>query len=91
MITGVYISNNSEPVLEGPDFGDKLILYNNNTFKSDTWGEGTFRLKYSFFETRIVLKYGGAIYNSYFYRPFFFGAPRISLFRDLNYYYEKIE
>jgi hypothetical protein len=44
MITGEYVSNNTESVLEGAGrSGEKLFLLEDNKFKSDTWGNGTYK------------------------------------------------
>ena len=93
MIKGVYVSNNTEPMVDGPRFGDTLILLDNNKFLSDTWGEGIYKLEHTFKGTRLDLSYnyefGKAGYNSYFYRSYFYGKPRIVVFRDLNFYFKK--
>jgi hypothetical protein len=96
MITGVYISNNNQSILEGPNrIGEKLFLLEDNKFKSDTWGNGTYELKYTFKGTRIDLTYnyefGKAGYETSINRGYFIGKPQIILDRDLEFYFQKIE
>ncbi len=96
MITGTYISNNNQSVLEGPNgMGEKLFLLEDNKFKSDTWGNGTYELKYSFKGTTIDLTYnyefGKAGFVTYIDRNYFFGNPKILLDKDLKFYFAKIE
>ncbi len=96
MITGEYVSNNTESVLEGPGrIGEKLFLFKDNKFKSDTWGNGIYTLKYTFGGTRIDLTYnyefGRASYVTSINRSYFFGKPQIILERDLEFYFEKIK
>lgn len=37
MISGIYVSNNKQSLIDGPNFGDTLKIYNNNRFESQTW------------------------------------------------------
>lgn len=94
-VTGIYLSNNSAPLADGPGFGDTLELLDDNSFRSDTWGSGTFNLRHAIggtsLELRYKYEYGSAGYITQFYRPFFYGKPRISIFRDANSYFEKIK
>lgn len=61
-LSGRYINNNTEHVIEGPkpvsQGIDTLILKNDNTFESQTWGAGNYVVKPSIFGTRIELIYG---------------------------------
>jgi len=96
MITGEYVSNNAQSLLEGPGRrGEKLFLLEDNKFKSDTWGNGTYKLKYTFGGTRIDLTYnyefGKASYHTSINRSYFFGKPQILLDKDLEFYFEKIK
>ncbi len=96
MITGEYVSNNTKSLLEGPSrSGEKLFLLDDNKFESDTWGNGTYKLKYTFGGTRIDFTYnyefGRAGYLTSINRSYFFGKPQIILDRDLEFYFEKIK
>lgn len=94
MIPGTYVSNNKESLMDGPDFGDTLKIYNNNRFESQTWGNGTYKLKHSLKGTTIHLTYkyefGNAGYEMNINRTLF-GKPRINLNSDLEYYFEKVD
>ncbi len=60
-IIGKYVNNNTEPTLEGPspiqNGVDTLRLFDNGTFKSRTWGDGTYEFEDSFFKSKIDLTY----------------------------------
>ena len=94
MISGTYVSNNKQSLIDGPSFGDTLKIYDNNRFESQTWGKGTYELKHSLVGTKIDLiykyEYGNAGYEMNIYRTFL-GIPRIDLDRDLEYYFEKVD
>lgn len=94
MISGTYVSNNTQPILEGPYDSYTLVLFDDNKFISETWGEGTYQLNYSIRGTQIDLNANDASgmggFNSHLERSFY-GKPRIVLFRDLNFYFEKIK
>ena len=94
MISGTYVSNNKQSLIDGPNFGDTLKIYSNNRFESQTWGNGKYRLKHSLNGTKIDLTYkyefGNAGYEMNIYRTFF-GKPRIDLDSDLEYYFEKVD
>lgn len=47
MISGKYVYNFPFSVVEGSNSGDELVLNENGTFKSDTWGNGTYTLTFS--------------------------------------------
>ena len=97
-LEGFYVNNNTEYVLEGPrpisQGVDTLIIHSDNTFDSQTWGKGTYKVKQSFFGTRIDLTYeyemGKAGYEMKVTSPLF-GQERIWLDYDLNFYFEKIK
>lgn len=97
-LQGRYINNNADYVFEGPrpisQGVDTLVIKNDNTFDSQTWGTGTYKVKPSIFGTRIDLTYdyemGKAGYEMLVTSPLF-GQERIWLDYDLNYYFEKIK
>ena len=90
IMTGTYVSNNSEPILEGPSGIDTLILNGDGTFESG-WANGKWRIENGNFEATYSYSFGKAGFSRSIYRPFFIGQPRISIFKDLNYYYRKIK
>lgn len=94
MISGTYVSNNKQSLIDGPNFGDTLKIYSNDRFESQTWGNGKYKLKHSLTGTNIQLNYrfefGEASYEMNIYRSFF-SKPRINLDSDLEYYFEKID
>lgn len=88
LIVGTYESHISNPfATHGISHGETLILKEDNTFVSQTWGPGTYTLSGS----RIDLFFNNEVYSTYFYRPYFFGTPRIVIFKDLNSEYVKIK
>ena len=97
-LEGRYINNNADNVLEGPrpisQGVDTLVINDDNTFDSQTWGEGTYKVEPSIFGTRIDLTYdyemGKAGYKMLVTSPLF-GQERIWLNHDLNFYFEKIK
>jgi hypothetical protein len=90
-VVGKYIGKvNSSFGANGVNDGEKLELFYDNSFKSDSWGSGTFRLKYGIDGTRIVFKFNGEVVSTYFYRSFLFGKPKIVIFRDFGSAFEKI-
>ena len=97
-LEGRYINNNTDYVLEGPrpisQGVDTLVINNDNTFNSQTWGTGTYKVKPSIFGTRIDLTYDyemGKAGNEMLVTSPVFGQERIWLNYDLNYYFEKIK
>lgn len=97
-LEGRYINNNTDYVLEGPrpisPGVDTLVINNDNTFNSQTWGTGTYKVKPSIFGTRIDLTYDyemGKAGNEMLVTSPVFGQERIWLNYDLNYYFEKIK
>lgn len=97
-LIGKYVNNNTEPLLDGPrpiqERIDTLTIMENNTFSSQTWGDGTYVLESSFVEARIDLTYsysmGKAGYEMSVTKPLF-GKTRVWLNHDLNFYFEKIK
>lgn len=95
-LEGLYINNNTEYILDGPrpiEQGvDTLIIKNDNTFESQTWGSGTYKIKPSVFGSRIDFTYdyemGKAGYEMMVSKPLF-KAERIWLDYDMNFYFEK--
>ena len=57
MISGTYVSNNQQSLVDGPSFGDTLKIYSNNRFESQTWGNGKYKLKHSPTATKIRITY----------------------------------
>ena len=93
LIEGTYVCAAKDTFGGDPEYGDTLILYDNMTFTSDTWGDGEYELKYSFGETRVLLNYeeygSKAIVSTYFERTLFFGNPKIVINADLGNYWRK--
>jgi hypothetical protein len=94
--TYVYMPKYNVHYAETPTKVDTLILKSNNTFKSNYYGSGTYKIEHGFFDiTSIDLIYndgfGLAGYGSYFTRSFLIGKPRITVVEDLDLYYEKID
>lgn len=96
MVTGKYANTNYENsrIAEIPDRADTLILFDDMTFQSSYYGEGTYSLTYDFGGTEIDLayeyEYGKAGQHSEMKRSWL-GNIRISLVSDLNQYYSKID
>lgn len=89
MISGTYIYNFPNAGADGPSHGDHLILKENGNFKSDTWGNGRYVISGSKLQLTYSYAFGKAGYECNIYRPFFWGLPRFSVVRDLEYYFEK--
>ncbi|WP_298782621.1 hypothetical protein [uncultured Polaribacter sp.] len=90
LITGKYtaeIPNNFGS--DGINDGDKLELFNDNTFKSNFRGIGTYKLIHNLSGTKINLDFGNDGLITYFYRPYLIGKPKIVIFRDLNSGFQK--
>ena len=89
VVAGIYTYDFPGIIADGPNTGDQLILQENGKFQSDTWGEGIFTMNGS--ELRLVYNYefGKAVFSCNIYRRFFWEKPRISIVRDLNYYFKK--
>lgn len=94
MVTGKYANTNYENsiVAEVPHRADTLILFNNMTFKSSYYGEGTYSLSYDYSGTEIdwVYEHGRAGHNSQMTRNWL-GNIQISLVSDLNQHYSKFD
>ena len=85
LITGSYISNIEDSFASrGINNNEDLEILNDGTFKSDSWGEGTWKLEHGINGTRIDFDFEDESFNTYFYRRFFFSKPRIVIFRDLD-------
>ncbi|MCD2259499.1 hypothetical protein [Psychroserpens luteolus] len=81
LITGKYVANiEDEFATFGVSNGDQLILNEDGTFQSDSWGTGTYVLK----GKEIEFNYNDGSIHTQFNRPLFFGKPRIIIFRDLK-------
>ena len=90
LITGTYTSSIDDSfATSGIDDNESLEIFNDGTFKGDTWGEGTWKLEHGFRGTRIDFSFDNESYNTYFYRRMFFSKPRIVIFRDLNSFCKK--
>lgn len=62
MIVGTYVSNDNAGI-DGPNKGDTLILLENNTFRSQTWGKGTYKLEGSSITINYNYELGKASYQ----------------------------
>ncbi|OWP85397.1 hypothetical protein BWK59_00015 [Flavobacterium davisii] len=97
MMIGAYINenyNNKSSNIDTPKELDTLFILPNNKFKNSYWGNGTYSLSYSISGTRINLNYeyefGKARFKSTINRTLF-GNPKITLNKDLDYYYIKVK
>ncbi len=85
LITGSYTSSINDPfATDGIGDNESLEIFNDGTFKGDTWGAGTWKLEHEFKGTRIEFRFNNEGNNTYFYRRMFFSKPRIVIYRDLN-------
>lgn len=97
-IVGKYVNNNTEFVLEGPspiqNGIDSLVLLENDTFQSKTWGNGTYKISKSLMRTKIDLTYtysmGKAGYSTQIEKSLF-GKIKIWLDYDLCFYFKKVD
>ena len=89
MISGKYVYNFPVYVVDGPSTRDYLLLKENGTFESNTWGNGTYKINGSKLAFKYKYEMGEAGFECGIYRPFFFGTPRISICKDLDYYFLK--
>lgn len=81
LITGKYIASiDNEFATFGVAHNDQLMLNDDGTFHSDSWGEGIYVQR----GKEIEFNSKDARISTYFNRPLFLGTPRIILFRDLN-------
>jgi hypothetical protein len=97
-IFGKYVNNNTEPILEGPspiqNGVDTLRLFENGTFKSRTWGNGTYEISRSFMRTDIDLTYTYSMGKAGFstqIKKSMLGKNKIWLNYDLGFYFQKTE
>lgn len=90
MMTGTFVSNNAEPVLDGPNPKDTLVLFENHTFISGAWGKGEYKVTGYSIKFTYLYSIGTAGFNTHIDRPYFIGTPRIMLNTDLGYYYKKV-
>jgi len=90
MIAGSYVYNFPVAVADGPRQGDKLLLNNDGSFQSDTWGNGTYKLSGSELKLSYTTAGGKASFTSTIYRPYFWGKPRIEIEPDLGHFFKKI-
>ena len=88
---GTYISNNTEPVLEGPSSVDTLFLNRDGTFRSGSWGPGEYEINGDNIHFKYEYSHGKANYHSTINRYYFIGTPRILLNSDLGFYYTKTD
>ncbi|MEM6297757.1 MAG: hypothetical protein AAF740_03610 [Bacteroidota bacterium] len=89
LLTGTYVSNNNQPILEGPTSTDTLTLYSDGTFKNGAWGTGTYTVDWDKIDFSHSYSMRTAGFQSTIDRTFLIWKPRFSLNRDLGYYYEK--
>ncbi|BDD03914.1 hypothetical protein [Aureibacter tunicatorum] len=90
-IEGVYINNNTSPVLEGPNSEtDTLKIFNDLTFENQAWGIGTYKIDRDRISFSYSYEYGKAGYSTTVSRAFLSNKIRISLNSDLGFYYEII-
>jgi hypothetical protein len=95
-IWGVYINNNTQPILDGPnsvEFGiDTLKIYADHRFVNKSWGLGHYQIKNGILTTEIEFSYnyelGEAGFSTIITKPLF-GEYKIWLNKDLNFYYLK--
>lgn len=96
-VVGEYINNNTEYVLEGPlpidKYVDTLKIFDDGTFESKTWGNGTYLVKGNFLSPRLRISYtyefGKAGAEFIIQKPVI-GNLRIWLDQDLGFYFKKI-
>ena len=89
-MVGTYVSNNEQPILEGPSGIDTLKLFSDGSYESG-WSEGKWTIDNGQLSLSYFYTYGTAGFHAAIERPFFLGTPRIYLNRDLRYYYKKIK
>lgn len=89
IISGTYIYDFPNAIADGPSQGDRLVLKENGSFKSDTWGVGRYVVSGSKLQLTFNYELGKVSYECSIYRRFFWGAPRLNVVSDLEYYFEK--
>ncbi len=88
LIVGEYQSRVTDTwATDGIDDGETLILNDDGTFYNPTMGKGTYTVS----GARIDFDFKDEGWNTYFYRPFFIGRPRIVIFRDSGAEFEKVK
>ncbi|MBF4473838.1 hypothetical protein [Flavobacterium sp. HJJ] len=88
MITGTYVSNGSG--IDGPNKNDTLILLENNTYESQSWGKGEYTLKENTINIHYDYEFGKASYQMSIERNFYI-KPKLVFDFDQDYYFEKIK
>jgi len=95
MVKGIYINTNYEKSngTDIPNQMDTLILFENNTFKSNYWGNGRYKLVYSYRGTELNLFYqyqfGKGVFKAKITREWF-STPKVIIEKDLDHYYKKL-
>ncbi|WP_298760596.1 hypothetical protein [uncultured Psychroserpens sp.] len=91
-LEGLYINNNTSPILEGPSAKvDTLKIYNDYTFENQSWGKGTYEITGNRITFKYEYDYGKANFSTSIYRPALRNSIRITLNSDLAFYYEKVK
>jgi hypothetical protein len=94
-LDGSYINVNYEDawLAETPSSIDTLRLFEDGTFRSNYWGDGTYKTKWKLRGGTLELSYdrGSAGYDLVLSRELWFGKPKFIVSRDLNYHYKKID
>lgn len=96
-IVGTYVNNNFNETpfyAEIPYIKDTLILNANNTFKSNYYGNGTYKLNSGIFRNELSISYNysmGKAGARFILKNKIFSFKKIMLVSDLDYYYEKIK
>lgn len=89
MLVGTYVSNGNATI-DGPSKGDTLVLNKNNTFHSQTWGKGTYKLEGSTITLEYNYEFGKATYQMELSRNSSL-RPKLVFDFDLEYCFEKID
>lgn len=92
MIIGTYVSNGNG--IDGPNKNDTLILLENYTYESQSWGKGKYTLNNSGKGTTINIQYDYEFdkgsYQMSIERNFYI-KPKLVFDFDQDYYFEKIK
>ncbi|MEN2412581.1 hypothetical protein [Flavobacterium mesophilum] len=88
MIIGTYVSNGNG--IDGPNKNDTLILLENNTYESQTWGKGKYTLKANTINIYYDYEFGKASYQMRIERNFYL-KPKLVFDFDQDNYFEKIK
>ena len=88
MIIGTYVSNGIG--IDGPNKNDTLILLENNTYESQSWGKGGYTLKGNTITIHYDYEFGKASYQMSIERNFYI-KPKLVFDHDQDYYFEKIK